>query len=306
VILAVTGGTGFVGQRLLRRAVDRGFVVRALARRAQPPSPGITWIDGDLSRPGGLCRGADAVIHVAGVINARTAAEFEAGNVAGTQTVIDAATAAGVRRFVHVSSLAAREPALSRYGASKARSEALIPASGLDWAIARPPGVYGPGDRETLELFRLAAKGIALVPWRGRASFIHADDLADALLTLATGDATGIYEPDDGHPDGYDHAEFARLIGAAVGRRPIVLRVPRGGMLTGAAFDTARARLGGTLPKLSFDRARYFAYPDWVSRGAPIPGWVPRIAAREGLSTTAAWYREAGWLSRAPSAPSRR
>jgi nucleoside-diphosphate-sugar epimerase len=295
--LAVTGGTGFVGQRLLRLAVERGFAVRALARRPQPAQPGIDWIEGDLTRPGELCRGADAVIHVAGVINARTAAEFDACNIGGTQAMIDAAKAAGVGRFVHVSSLAAREPKLSRYGASKAGSEALLPGAGLGWAIVRPPAVYGPGDRETLELFRMAARGIALVPWRGRASFIHADDLAAALLALATGDASGTFEPDDGHPQGYDHGAFARLIGDAVGRRPRVVRVPMAGMLAGAAVDTVLARIGGRLPKLSFDRARYFAHPDWVSRGAPIPGWSPRIAAPEGLASTAAWYRAAGWLS---------
>lgn len=294
--LAVTGGTGFVGQRLLRLAGERGFTVRALTRRVQPPLPGVEWIEGDLSQPGELCRGADAVIHVAGVINARSAAEFDAGNIVGTQTVIEAAMAAGVRRFVHVSSLAAREPALSRYGASKAKSEALVSGSGLDWAIVRPPAVYGPGDRETLELFRLAARGLALVPMRGRASFIHADDLGAALLALATGTASGSFEPDDGHADGYEHGAFARLIGEAIGRRPFVVRVPKAGMLAGAAVDTALARLTGNLPKLSFDRAHYFAHPDWVSRGAPIPGWAPRIAIREGLASTAEWYRAAGWL----------
>ena len=298
-ILAVTGGTGFVGQRLLRLAAVRGQSVRALARRPQAPMPGVQWIAGDLANPGTLCAGADAVIHVAGVINARTAAEFDAGNVAGTRAMIEAAQVASVRRFVHVSSLAAREPGLSRYGASKAKSEALPPASGLDWAIVRPPAVYGPGDRETFELVRLAARGLALVPSRGRASFIHADDLAAALLALAGGDASGTFEPDDGHPDGYDHDEFARLIGDAVGRAPLVVRVPKIGMLAGAAVDTALARLTGRLPRLSFDRAQYFAHPDWVSCGAQIPGWAPRIAAPAGLAATADWYRAEGWLSRA-------
>ena len=295
--IAVTGGTGFVGQRLLRMAAERGFDVRALTRRPQPPSLGIEWVEGDLSRPGELCRGAEAVIHVAGVINAPTAAEFDAGNVGGTQALIDAAKAAGVRRFVHVSSLAAREPALSRYGASKAKSEALFPRCGLDWVIVRPPAVYGPGDRETLELFRLAARGLALVPMRGRASFIHADDLAGALLALATNDASGTFEPDDGHPDGHEHGDFARMIGEAVGRRPLVVRVPKAGMLAGAAVDTALARMTGKLPKLSFDRAHYFAHPNWVSRRTAIPGWSPQIIARDGLASTARWYRAQGWLS---------
>ncbi|MFC3713416.1 NAD-dependent epimerase/dehydratase family protein [Sphingoaurantiacus capsulatus] len=294
--LAVTGGTGFVGQRLLKLAVERGHKVRALTRRPQDASDGIDWISGDLSGCGDLCGGVDAIIHVAGVINARTPAEFDAGNVAGTQVMIDAAKAAGIRRFVHVSSLAAREPALSGYGASKARSEALFPASDLDFAIVRPPAVYGPGDRETLELFRMAKHGLALVPWAGHASFIHADDLAAALLALATRDATGMYEPDDGHPGGYEHGDLARRIGTAVGKRPLVLRAPKAAMLVGAAVDTAISNVRGRLPKLSFDRARYFAHPDWVSRGPAIPGWSPAVSIDKGLAMTAAWYRDAGWL----------
>ncbi len=78
--------------------------------------------------------------------------------------MLAAATAGGVQRFVHVSSLAAREPKLSMYGASKARAEELVRCSGLDWAIVRPPAVYGPGDKETLELFRMAKLGLMLMP----------------------------------------------------------------------------------------------------------------------------------------------
>ena len=80
----------------------------------------------------------------------------------GTLAMLAAATAGGVSRFVHVSSLAAREPKLSLYGASKARAEELVERSGLDWAIVRPPAVYGPGDKETLELFKMAKRGLML------------------------------------------------------------------------------------------------------------------------------------------------
>src|SRR5687767_595612 len=154
VKLAITGGTGFVGSHLLRTALGAGHRVSALTRRPQSVRNTLSWVEGDLADRAALARlveGADAVIHVAGVLNARDRAGFEDGNVAGTLAMLAAATAAGIRRFVFVSSLAAREPELSMYGGSKARAEALVESSGLDWSIVRPPAVYGPGDRETLE-----------------------------------------------------------------------------------------------------------------------------------------------------------
>ncbi len=148
--IAITGATGFVGGHLIRAARERGYELRALTRGWRPPQDGIDWVEGALDRPEALhklARGADAVVHIAGLINAPDRAGFAAVNVAGTAAMIDAARRAGVRRFVHISSLAAREPSLSDYGWSKAKAERLVAASGLDWTILRPPAVYGPGDR---------------------------------------------------------------------------------------------------------------------------------------------------------------
>src|SRR5438105_3133565 len=176
--LAITGGTGFVGSHLLTAARAQGYQVRALTRGWRPPQPGIVWVEGALDRPDSLialCSEADAVIHIAGLINAPDRAGFEAVNVGGTAATLDAAHAAGIRRFIHISSLAAREPELSDYGWSKARAERVVAASGLDWTIVRPPAVYGPGDRETFELFRMAKRGLVALPPGGRFSVIHVE-----------------------------------------------------------------------------------------------------------------------------------
>jgi nucleoside-diphosphate-sugar epimerase len=122
--LGVTGGTGFVGSHLIDVAVAAGHEVKALTRREQRPRDNLEWIAGSLEdRPAlhQLVTDADAIIHVAGVITGREEAAFNKGNVEGTLAMLAAATAGGIRRFVHVSSLAAREPKLSLYGASKAR-----------------------------------------------------------------------------------------------------------------------------------------------------------------------------------------
>jgi nucleoside-diphosphate-sugar epimerase len=299
--VAITGGTGFVGGHLLRIAGERGLVVRALARRAQPDLAHVRWIEGALDRLESLATlaaGADAVIHVAGTINAPARAGFEAGNIVGTAAMIEAAKAAGVRRFIHVSSLAAREPALSDYGWSKKQSEALVAASGLDWTIVRPPAVYGPGDREMLELFRLAARGIVPLPPAGRLSLIEAGDLSRLLLDLmSSGESFGAtYEPDDEAELGWDHRDFARALGEAVGRRVLPISMPAGLLRLASAVEGV-ARRGKA--KLTPDRVRYFCHADWVVSAharPPLSLWRPEVETREGLRTTASWYRAQGWL----------
>ena len=298
--IALTGATGFVGGHLLRRLVEAGHDVRTLTRRHRGPEAGIEWIAGDLADHDALARlveDCDAVIHVAGVLNAPDRAGFEAGNVAGTAAMIEAATTAGVHRFVHVSSLAAREPKLSLYGESKARSEALVTASPLPFAIVRPPAVYGPGDRETLDLFRMAKKGVVLMPPAGRLSLIHVDDLARLLVTLTDpAIPTGLtIEPDDGQPHGYSHRDFATMLGAAVGRQVVSLSTPRAILGMAATIDKL---VRGAKAKLTTDRVAYFCHPDWVvSPTHPAPDeWAPRIDTLEGLADTADWYRTEGWL----------
>jgi nucleoside-diphosphate-sugar epimerase len=299
--LAITGGTGFVGSHLIDAALAAGHEIKALTRREQPDRDGVDWVLGDLGTRDALewlVDEADAIIHVAGTINAPNAAGFEKGNVAGTLAMLAAATAGGLRRFVHVSSLAAREPKLSHYGGSKARAEELVHSSGLDWAIVRPPAVYGPGDRETLELFRMAKLGLMLMPPKGRVSVIHADDLARLLLALAGHDAPPnmLVEPDDGKPGGWTHREFARALAVAVGTRAAVVSSP--GILLRLAAR-ADQLLRGEKAKLTADRAAYFSHRNWVvepKRAAPPQLWRPQIPTERGLTDTAAWYRAQGWL----------
>lgn len=301
MILAITGGTGFVGSRLIDAALANGHSVRALTRREQLPRTPVEWVEGSLESRDALERlvdGAEAVIHVAGVINAPTAEEFEAGNVAGTLAMLASATAGGIRRFVHVSSLAAREPQLSLYGASKQRSEELVQSSGLDWSIVRPPAVYGPGDKETLELFKMARAGLILLPPKGRLSLIHVDDLARLLLALAHRGAPKklVVEPDDGRPDGWSHKELAQALGRAVGRRAVSLSAPRPLMRFAAFADRLLRR---DRAKLTADRAAYFSHPDWVVSSGKCPPtdlWTPQVATEKGLADTARWYRDQRWL----------
>ena len=298
--LAVTGGTGFVGQHLLRMALAAGFDVRALTRGWKPPEDEISWVDGALDRPEALlklCSGTDAVIHIAGLISGSKEA-FDTINVGGTAAMIDAARQAGVRRFIHISSLAAREPELSNYGRSKAKSERLVAASGLEWTVIRPPAVYGPGDRETLELFKMARRGFVALPPAGRFSVIHVEDLCRLILAAIDEPETvsEIYEPDDGRENGWEHRHFARTLSRVYGKRAATVSMPKILMRGASRLDRLFRRKKA---KLTADRVSYFCHPDWVVKAEHRPPptlWTPEVRTSTGLKETAQWYREAGWL----------
>lgn len=300
--IAMTGATGFVGAETLDQALAVGHHVTALTRRAQPPRARLKWVPGSLDQAAGLdtlVRDADVVIHIAGVVNAPDRDGFEMGNARGTMAVVDAMRKRGVRRLIHISSLAAREPGLSDYGWSKDLAERHVRASGLDWTIVRPPAIYGPNDREMLELFRMAKRGIMLLPPGGRLSVIHVADLAQLLLALADDRDLSLaqtYEPDDGTPTGWDHRDFGAAIGRAVARSVRTLATPA--WLLGVAARTDRL-FRGNGAKLTPDRVDYFCHPDWVAAtDAHVPKqlWMPQIPTEEGLKATAQAYRTKGWI----------
>lgn len=305
--IAITGATGFLGGRTLDMALANGYQVRALTRRDQPERDNLHWVRGALDDQQALdtlCAGADSVLHIAGVVNAPSPELFTAGNVTGTAAILKAAHKAGARHFVHVSSLAARQPELSDYGQSKAQGEALVPKSPLPWTIIRPPGIYGPGDTEFLDMFKMAAKGVALLPPKGRVSLIHVDDMARLLLaTIENGAAHSIWEADDGAADGpyrgHDHRAFGRAVGMAVGQEKLItLNAPALLLKTAARADRL---LRGDKAKLTPDRARYLSWPDWTVHPDRLPPshiWAPRTALADGLAQTAAWYRQEGWLGK--------
>jgi nucleoside-diphosphate-sugar epimerase len=302
-LLAITGTTGFVGSAVLDAALAAGHQVRALTRREQPGRAGVEWVRGDLADMaalGTLCAGVDAAIHVAGLTNTPDPADFEAANVTGTARMIEAMRSGRAKRLVFVSSLAAREPQLSAYGASKARAETVVEASGLDWTIIRPPGVHGPRDSDYLEMFRTARWGFVPLPPGGASSIIHVTDLAELLVRLtvsAKQTAKKIYEPDDGREGGWSHKELAGAIGRAVGRTAVFApHLPRPMLDLAAAADRL---VRGDRAKLTADRVGYMTHPNWVSRfdrKVPPAIWQPRIGGEEGLKATAEWYAREGWL----------
>lgn len=301
--IAITGATGFVGKATLDVALHKALRVRALTRRPAAPRNGVEWVSGTLDYQASLdelVEGCDVVIHIAGLTSTPNVGRFEAANVTGTANMIAAAQKAGIERFVFVSSLAAREPDLSAYGTSKARAEKLVQDSGLDWTIVRPPGVYGPGDKDYLDLFKAAKLGFVPVPPEGASSLIHVEDLARLLVALVPANPKTkgqVYEPWDDNAYGYTHKDLAKMIGEAVGNpNAVAAALPPVVMQWGAKLD---GLLRGGKAKLTEDRVGYMLHKDWVSdlrRAPPISIWQAVWDAEAGLKMTAEWYKEKGWL----------
>jgi 2-alkyl-3-oxoalkanoate reductase len=308
--VAVTGATGFIGPHVVRRLCN-DWQVRILTRRAVDPAAfgaEVEAVRGELDDRASLLRlldGAAAVVHVAGLIKARSRAEFFRANAEGVGRLAEVAAAAPAPpRFVLMSSLAAREPDLSDYAASKlAGEEALIAAGGaLPWTILRPPAVYGPGDRATLFFFRCACHGIGPVlgSERARFSLIHAEDLANAVgVLLADERGAGlIAEIDDGH-GGYGWREMIAAAAESFGRHARTVRIPMAIPYGLGVLNQALAWLPGYTPMLTPGKVRELYHSDWVCDPGPImarTSWRPEVPLRQGFATTVAWYRQEGWL----------
>ena len=301
-LAAITGATGFVGPHLVAGLARHGWKFRLLMRRWTPlPSlPGveaeIVW--GDLSDEASLRRlvtGADAVVHAAGLIKARRTAEFEAVNRDGTARL--SALAPDVP-FLLLSSLAAREPQLSPYAASKRAAEEVVAWRSGPWLAVRAPAVYGPGDRETLAYFKMAKHGFARQPDvpDARLALIHVEDLAEALALALDGRLSpGVYEIDDGQPGGYRHADMAVAAAGALGRPVRAVRVGRGLMNVTASLNSLRP----AAQILSPAKVRELYHSDWTvhqRRFAEATGFAPRFGLADGFRHTILWYRRHHWL----------
>jgi uncharacterized protein YbjT (DUF2867 family) len=233
VVVAVTGATGFVGRHLVAVLVRRGHRVRALVRdpkrAAVLPAGDVAVVTGSLADPAALaalCRGAEGLVHLVGIVVETRRASFAAVHVEGTRRLLAAALAEGVARLVHMSATGARpEPAATPYHRTKWEAEELVRGSGLAAVIMRPSIINGPENVPIRTLIRVH-HWLPVVPVFGHGGYptqpIWIDDLALAFaLALERGEIGGTLEL--GGPAVLSFDEFVRAIGRASGHpRPLV------------------------------------------------------------------------------------
>src|SRR5213595_3948030 len=248
MLVALTGGTGFVGRHVAASLVARGHNVRVLARdpaRARLLSDqNVDVVAGGLADRAPLdrlARGADVLIHLVGIIVEQGAQTFTAVHVGGTQALLGAARQAGVRRFVHMSAVGARdEPGATSYHRTKRRAEQLVRDSGLSHAIFRPSIINGP-ESAPIQLLARLHRWSPVVPVFGDGRFptqpVWIDDVALAFaLAAERPDTVGVFEL--GGPEVLTYEDFLLTIGRATGHSRPLIHVPLGlARATAGVFD---------------------------------------------------------------------
>jgi len=301
--IALTGATGFIGRALIKRLASSGRQIQALIRlesiHKQPIDGAVKWIQGDLEDVDSLnqlVHGADVIVNCAGAVRGATQEHFNRINVDGVARLAQVAIKQQQPpRFLLMSSLAAREPQLSAYAASKQQGErVLMEASGkIDWAVFRPSAVYGPGEREMMPVLRWMAKGVAplLGSGNGRFPLLYAEDLAEAVIQwLDRGrDQRLTYELHDGHPAGYSWQEVIQTIARLRGAPVVRINVPLALVKLIAMINLAAARAVGYAPMLTPGKVRELSHSNWTVDNTALcknTGWSPKIDLAEGLRRT--------------------
>lgn len=321
----ITGGSGFLGSHVAERAKAKGHHVICLVRKTSNTAflkeLGVELregaVDGNLD---GLLEGVDAVIHCAGLIKARTLADFERVHRDGSVNLAEAALAQSpnLKRFVHVSTAGvmglgtagrahseADEPnPVTPYSTSKLSGErALLEMKDrLPLTILRPPAIYGPRDDEILAFFQMVRRtrmGFRLGGSMKSMSLVYATDCADACLLAAEAEVPSgsIYFLEDGET--YSFETMAQAIADAYGQklwgitnipRPVVHVAAMGSELVGKLTNKVMIFTRSKLPELLME---HFLIDG--SRARADLGFAPSVTFREGSRMTAEWYRRERW-----------
>lgn len=314
-MILLTGATGFIGSHLLDRLRAQGAGVRCLVRgrRELPVETALA----DLATGQGLdaaLDGIDTVLHLAGVTKALRPGDYDAGNVVAAGNLARAA-AGRVRRFVHVSSLAAVGPAadtapvdentvphpVSLYGRSKLAGEAAVRRFLPDAVVVRPPVVYGPRDTDVFQLLKAVSQGLVVEISGGERWFsaIYVADLVEGILAAARSPQAAGRDYFLSFPKASTWSELGGFAAAIMGKRPRILRVSVGAAYAVGFCGELWSRGTGNAGIVSRDKIREARYRYWIcsaARAAADLGFTASTSLETGLAATLTWYKEAGWL----------
>jgi len=282
--IALTGATGFVGRAVVQELLAQGYFIKALVRPGSASKTiehdNINWIEGTLGNSvsetslcsglcSGLCAGADTVIHMAGLVTARTKAEYYKTNTDAVGTLVQAAARAKVKRFVYLSSLAARQAELSDYAGSKCAGEGQMARKlgKMKGVVVRAPAVFGAGDKATAPFYAMIKKGFLPAPggrnWRDRKiGLVHVDDLAKFLTNACLSGACDGRTVSVATRASITWPEFAAECAQALDAKVRVFPLPLSLLYPIAAVNSVTKRVFGK-GHLTLGKLNEFLYEDW-------------------------------------------
>jgi nucleoside-diphosphate-sugar epimerase len=325
----LTGGSGFIGSRLAPLAVQTGHSVTVVtpinnaAERARCDAltqAGIKLVIAPLEDSAVIARelaGSDVVIHLAAAQHEAEQPEsyFHRVNVEGTRNLLNLAAQAGVRRFVHGSTIGVYGSAASGslnedsplapdnpYGRTKTAAEQVVRQfdSPMEWTIIRISETYGPGDMRLLKLFKGIRKGryLTVGPGENVHQLIYVDDLSRGLLAACSAPAANKQTVVLAGSETTTTNEMVAAISEAVGSRKRVMHAPMWPFVAAAFVFESTFRPLGLKPPLHRRRLDFFrkSFSFSNARAESLLGFKPQVGFREGARLTAQWYQANGFL----------
>ncbi len=322
----VTGANGFTGSYLCKALIEKGYTVTALVRQTANQEKlvqlGVRCVVGDLADPTslkGLLNDIDIVFHIAALYRQEGVSKsmFTQVNVAGTRALLDEAIAAHVKRFVHCSTVGvqgeiANPPATEdapfnpgdHYQVSKLEGELLARSyfkeSKIDGVVVRPVGIYGPGDTRFLKLFRHIYRGSFRMIGKGKALYhlTFVEDLVEGIILAGITPAASQQVYTIGGDEYLPLSDLVSLISQIFNKPVSKFHIPMWPVYIAAVCCEKICRPLGIEPPLYRRRLDFFTKDRAfdITKAKTELHYAPRVSLKEGLTRTAQWYKENGWL----------
>jgi len=322
----VTGAGGFTGSYLCKALKEKGYAVKALVRKSSNIEPlkklDVELVEGDLAEPGtlkGKIKDIDVVFHIAALYRQEGVSKnmFTTVNVEGTRAMLDESTAAGVKRFVHCSTVGvqgeiANPPATEdapynpgdHYQVSKLEGEKLARSyfrdGKIDGVVVGPVGIYGPGDTRFLKLFKHIYKGNFKMIGKGKALYhlTFVEDLAAGIILAGETPAASGQVYTLGGNEYLPLTDLVKLLAEILDKPVSKIHIPLWPVYTAAFLCEMICRPLGIEPPLYRRRLDFFTKDRAfdISKAKKELNYNPKVPLKEGLTRTAEWYKEKGWL----------
>jgi nucleoside-diphosphate-sugar epimerase len=322
----VTGGSGFIGSRLIEKLVDKDYEVTAILRKTSKrdhlPLEKIKIVEIDLTDFQGILdfftlNSFDYIIHAAGITKALKKDDYFKYNTQTTKNLIDALQKVSwkPKKFVYISSQAAHgtykklqrpikisdiHNPITYYGKSKLLAERYIDEHyRYPYVILEPTSVYGPRDKDFLIVIKLISKGIEgyIGKKPQHISFIYVEDLVDAIILSISLPFTGEYFISDGNE--YIDEDLGKAVKNTLGKKTVKIRIPVALAYVLAFFSTLFAHIKGKPTAFNLEKMKELKAKNWLCDSTPFFNtfsFSPKYNLDNGIRETIKWYNENNWL----------